>query len=305
MAVDPQVQTILDGLAAAAETGPALTDQSPQEVRESFAMMAVLGTPEDVHSVEDSTVPGPVGDIAVRIYRPSEGGPLPALVWYHGGGFVIGDLDSHDAVCRSLASRAGCVVVSVDYRLAPEHPFPASPDDAEAAFDAIRARADDLGIDPDRIATGGDSAGGNLAAVVANARRGQVAFQMLIYPVTDMNRTSDSYRDNAEGYLLTAEMMAWFEGHYTGGVDLDDPRVSPLFEDDLSGVAPAYLVTAEFDPLRDEGEAYGKRLADAGVTVQMQRYEGMVHGFFQMTAIVDLAAVAVDDAAEALRNALA
>lgn len=303
MAVDPQVQTILDGLAAA--EGPPLTEQAPEDVRASFAMLALLGTPEDVHAVEDSTVPGPAGEIPIRIYRPSDERPLPTLVWYHGGGFVIGDLDSHDAVCRALANRAGCVVVAVDYRLAPEHPFPAAPDDAVAAFDALRERAVDLGIDGDHMATGGDSAGGNLAAVVANARRGQVAFQLLIYPVTDMNRTSDSYRDNAEGYLLTAEMMTWFEGHYTGGEHLDDPRVSPLFEDDLGGVAPAFVLTAEFDPLRDEGEAYGKRLADAGVPVQMQRYDGVVHGFFQMNAVVDAAGVALDDAAEALRDGLA
>ena len=305
MAVDPQVQTILDGLAVAAAEGPSLAEQTPDEVRASFAMMAMLGTPEDVASVEDSTVAGPAGDLPIRIYRPATEGTLPALVWYHGGGFVIGDLDSHDAVCRSLANRAGCVVIAVDYRLAPEHPFPAAPDDAIAAFDALRSRAGALGIDPDRMATGGDSAGGNLAAVVANARRGDVAFQLLIYPVTDMNRTSQSYRDNAEGYLLSAEMMTWFEGHYTGGAHLDDPRVSPLFEEDLSGVAPAFLLTAEFDPLRDEGEAYGKRLVDAGVPVEMRRYDGMVHGFFQMNAMVDAADVALDEAGDALRRGLA
>lgn len=303
MAVDPQVQTILDGLAAA--DAPPLTEQTPDQVRESFAVMAALGVPEDVYAVEDSSVPGPAGDIPVRIYRPSDDRPLPALVWYHGGGFVIGDLDSHDAVCRSLANRAGCVVIAVDYRLAPEHPFPASPDDAVAAFDALRDRAADLGVDPDRMATGGDSAGGNLAAVVANERRGAVAFQLLIYPVTDMNRTSQSYRDNAEGYLLSAELMGWFEGHYTGGANLDDPRVSPLFAEDLSGVAPAFVLTAEFDPLRDEGEAYGKRLIDAGVPVTMQRYDGMIHGFLQMSAVIDAATDAIDEAAAALQASLA
>ncbi len=303
MAVDPQVQTILDGLAAA--DAPPLTEQTPDQVRESFAVMAALGVPEDVYAVEDSSVPGPAGDIPVRIYRPSDDRPLPALVWYHGGGFVIGDLDSHDAVCRSLANRAGCVVIAVDYRLAPEHPFPASPDDAVAAFDALRDRAADLGVDPDRMATGGDSAGGNLAAVVANERRGAVAFQLLIYPVTDMNRTSQSYRDNAEGYLLSAELMGWFEGHYTGGANLDDPRVSPLFTEDLSGVAPAFVLTAEFDPLRDEGEAYGKRLIDAGVPVTMQRYDGMIHGFLQMSAVIDAATDAIDEAAAALQASLA
>ncbi len=303
MAVDAQVQTILDGLA---ETeSPPLMDQTPDEVRAGFAMLAALGVPEDVASIEDTSVSGPAGEIGVRIYRPSTDSPLPALVWYHGGGFVIGDLDSHDAVCRQLANRAGCTVIAVDYRLAPEHPFPAATDDAVAAFDALHERATDLGIDPERMATGGDSAGGNLAAVVANARRDAVRFQLLIYPVTDLNRDSQSYRDNAEGYLLTAELMAWFEGHYTGGENLDDPRVSPLFADDLTGVAPAYLLTAEFDPLRDEGEAYGKRLADAGVPVQMQRYDGVIHGFFQLGAIIDVANTAVDEAAAALQAGLA
>ncbi len=302
MAVDPQVQTILDGLAAA--EGPPLTEQPPDDVRESFALMAALGVPEDVESVEDSSVPGPAGDIAVRIYRPSAGRSLPALVWYHGGGFVIGDLDSHDAVCRSLANRSGCVVIAVDYRLAPEHPFPASPDDAVAAFDALRDRAADLGIDGDRMATGGDSAGGNLAAIVANERRDAVAFQLLIYPVTDMTHASQSYRDNADGYLLTAELMAWFEDSYTGGESLDDPRISPLHTEDLHGVAPAFLLTAEFDPLRDEGEAYGKRLADAGVPVVVQRFDGMIHGFFQMNAVVDAADTAIDEAARSLQDAL-
>lgn len=302
MAVDPQVQTILDGLAAA-EASP-LTEQSPQDVRDSYALMAALGVPEEIASIEDSTVPGPGGDIPIRIYRPSDGPSLPALVWYHGGGFVIGDLDSHDAVCRSLAKRSGCAVIAVDYRLAPEHPFPAAPDDAIAAFDALRNNARALGIDGDRVATGGDSAGGNLAAVVANERRGAVAFQLLVYPVTDMNRTSQSYRDNAEGYLLSAELMGWFESHYTGGNGLDDPRVSPLFTEDLTGVAPAFIITAEFDPLRDEGEAYGKRLADAGVRVTMQRHDGMIHGFFQMNAVIDAADAAIDDAAAALKDAL-
>ncbi|WP_436794546.1 alpha/beta hydrolase [Actinospongicola halichondriae] len=302
MAVDPQVQTILDMLATA--EAPPLTEQTPDQVRASFAAMGALGAPEEIHEIVDSSVPGPAGDIPVRIYRPSDERPLPVLVWYHGGGFVIGDLDSHDAVCRSLANRSGCAVIAVDYRLAPEHPFPASPDDAVAAFDALRERASDLGIDPERMATGGDSAGGNLATIVANERRGAVAFQMLIYPVTDMNRTSQSYRDNAEGYLLSAELMAWFEGHYTGGNDLDDPRVSPLFTEDLTGVAPAFLLTAEFDPLRDEGEAYGKRLIDAGVPVSMQRYDGMIHGFIQMDAVIDAAGDAIDEAAAALKAGL-
>lgn len=308
MPIDPQVQTILDGLASA--DAPPLTEQSVEQVRASMTLMGQLGTDDPVGEVEDSTVPGPAGPIPVRIYRPAPAptgtGLAGGLVYYHGGGFVIGDLDTHDSICRSLCSRAGIVVVSVDYRLAPEDPFPAAPDDAVAAFDAIHERAGDLGIDPGRLATGGDSAGANLAAVVANQRRGTVAFQLLIYPVTDLTRSSVSYRENSSGYLLTAELMEWFETRYTQGtVDVRDPRASPLFTDDLAGVAPALVVTAEFDPLRDEGEAYGARLLDAGVDVSIQRYDGLIHGFIQMGAVIESADAAIDDLAAALRDALA
>lgn len=305
MALDPQAKALLDGMAEA--DAPPITDQTPDEARAAGAVLGQLSVPEEVGSVEDRTIPGPAGDIPVRIYRPigdDEAGP--AMVWFHGGGFVIGDLDTSDGLCRALCRRSGVGVVSVDYRLAPEHPFPAAPDDCVAAFDWVRANAGDLGFDGDRIAVGGDSAGANLATVTALARRGKAAFQLLVYPVCDFTFTSQSYQDNGEGYLLTAEAMAWFEQHYTrGAVDKHDPRVSPLFEDDLSGSAPAFIMTAEFDPLRDEGESYGKRLVDAGVPVQVKRYDGMVHAFLQMTAVLDAAGPALDEAATALADGLA
>lgn len=304
MPLDPQAKALLDGMAAA--DAPPIEEQSPEEARLAGAILGQLSIPEEVAGVDDRVIPGPGGALPVRIYRPA-GAPVaaPALVWFHGGGFVIGDLDTADGVCRALCRRAGVMVVSVGYRLAPEHPFPAPLDDATAAFDWVRAHGSELGIDADRIAVGGDSAGANLAAVTANARRGQVAFQLLVYPVTDFTRTSQSYQENADGYLLTAATMAWFEQHYTqSAVETHDPRVSPLFEDDLTGVAPAFVMTAEFDPLRDEGEAYGKRMVDAGVPVQVKRYEGLIHGFIQMSAVLDAAGPALDDAASALHDAL-
>ena len=305
MALDPQVQALLDGLADL--DAPPIWEQSPDEARVAGAVLGQLSVPEEVGSVEDRTIPGPDGELALRIYRPEpgDGGPVPVMVWFHGGGFVIGSLDTSDGMCRALCRRSGVALVSVDYRLAPEHPFPAGPDDCLAAFDWVRDHAADLGFDGDRVAVGGDSAGANLATVTALARRGKVAFQLLVYPVTDLTMTSESHQANGTGYLLTGETMQWFEQHYTtGAVEKHDPRVSPLFEDDLAGSAPAFVMTAEFDPLRDEGEAYGKRLVDAGVPVQIKRYDGMIHAFLQMSAVVDAAGAALDDAATALRDAL-
>jgi acetyl esterase len=307
MALDPQVKALLDGMAEAG--APPISEQSPEEARLAGAVLGQLSVPEQVASVEHRTLPGPAGDLAVRIYRPDADTPTdgaPAMVWFHGGGFVIGSLDTADGICRALCRRSGVTVLSVDYRLAPEHRFPAAPDDCLAAFDWVRQRAGELGLDADRIAVGGDSAGGNLATVTALARRGQVAFQLLVYPVTDLTMTSESYQRNAEGYLLTADAMGWFLQHYTTDAEQKhDPRVSPLFEHDLAGSAPAFIMTAEYDPLCDEGEAYGKRLVDAGVPVQVKRYDGMIHGFLQMSALVDATGPALDDAAAALRDGLA
>lgn len=307
MALDPQAKALLDALAQLG--GPPILQSEPAEVREAMAAMEAMSdaSDEEVREVVDRTIPGPGGDLPVRIYTPvlaTEGAPQACLVWYHGGGWVIGDLDTTDGVCRALCGRAAATVISVDYRLAPEHPYPAALDDAEAAFDWVRDHAEDLYLAPDRIAVGGDSAGGNLAALVAQSRRGQVAFQLLIYPATDLTNSHPSHEENAEGYLLTRDHMVWFTQHYLGDHDRTDPRVSPLHAGDLSGVAPAFVLTAEFDPLRDEGEAYAARLEDAGVEVAARRYDGMIHAFFGLRGAIDRADEALDEAAAALTRAL-
>jgi acetyl esterase len=307
MALDPQAKALLDALAQMG--GPPILESEPAEVREAMAALVAMAAPgdEEVREVVEQTIPGPGGPLRLRIYTPvlaTEGAPQACLVWYHGGGWVIGDLDSADGVCRALCGRSAATVISVDYRLAPEHPYPAAIDDAEAAFDWVRDHADDLYLDRDRIAVGGDSAGGNLAALVAQSRKGQVAFQLLVYPATDLTNSHPSHEENAEGYLLTRDHMIWFAGHYLGDHDRTDPRVSPLHAEDLSGLAPAYVLTAEFDPLRDEGEAYAARLADAGVEVTSRRYDGMIHAFFQLRGLIDRADDALDEAAAELRRAL-
>jgi acetyl esterase len=232
------------------------------------------------------------------------------LVWYHGGGWVLGDLETADASCRELAVRAGCLVVSVEYRLAPEHPFPAGVDDAWEALGWVAEHAAELGGDPARLAVGGDSAGGTLAAVVTHRARDRggppIAFQLLVYPVTDLRLGHPSVEDNADGYVLTRDSMLWFRSHYVGANEADvlNPLASPLLAEDHSGLPPALIITAGYDPLRDEGEAYGRKLEEAGVPVTVHRYEGQIHGFFAMVALLDGAKEALDEAAEALRDAL-
>jgi acetyl esterase len=313
MAVTPEVQSVLDVIAAFG--GPALEDQTPEEVRQSFATLNSLGiaTKVDMASASDRVIPGPAGDIPVRVYVPTaEPGPRPVLVYFHGGGWVIGDLETHDGTVRALAAASGVTVVSVDYRLAPEHPFPAAVDDCLAAvrWVADPGNATALDIDPRRMAVGGDSAGGNLAAVVAQQLRDDgpaVQFQLLVYPVTDVRLSHPSIDQNADGYLLTKADMVWFREHYVGDHGWTDPLVSPLLatEEAVRGVAPALVITAEYDPLRDEGEAYAERLRAAGVAATATRYEGMIHGFFSMGDMIPEGKAAVDEAAEALRTALA
>ena len=223
---------------------------------------------------------------------------------------MICDLDTHDGVCRALANGAGCIVVSVDYRLAPEHKFPAAADDAFAATEWVAKHAVEIGGDPSRVAVAGDSAGGNLAAVVAQTAKDRggpkLAFQLMVYPVTDYDFDTGSYRDNAEGYMLTTAAMKWFWNHYLPDEKAGlDPQASPLRADDLSGVPPALVITAEFDPLRDEGEAYAARLASAGVPAKSTRYDGMIHGFFSMSALLPQGRQAIEEAATALREAFA
>ena len=246
----------------------------------------------------------------MRIYTPQGSGPFPVLVYFHGGGWVIGNVDTHDPTCRTLTNAAGCVVVSVDYRLAPEHKFPAAVDDCYAATQWVAANAAAINGDSSRIAIGGDSAGGNLTAVVAIEARDKggppLVFQLLVYPVTDYSFSTPSYRDNGDGYLLTKDSMVWFWDHYLRSeADGQDYRASPLRASDLTGLPPALVITAEYDPLRDEGEAYAARLQEAGVSVTCTRYDGMIHGFYGLTAVVDQARKAVEESVAALRASFA
>ncbi len=308
MPVDPQVQTILNALVELG--GSKFVEMSAVDARAWFnAFRSPFKVP--IGAVEDRPIPGPGGDIPVRIYTPvnAGAGALPVLVYFHGGGWVVGDLDSHDAVCRSLANASGCKLVSVDYRLVPEHPWPASPDDCFAAAEWVVANAAALGADVNRLAVGGDSAGGNLAAAVtlrARAAHGpRIAFQLLIYPAVDATMSLPSNVSNGSGYFLEKASMEWFYGHYLqGGADTKNPDVSPLFADDFSGLPPAYGVTAEYDPLRDEGHAYADKLQAAGAAVEYINYPTMIHGFFGFQATVDVSGEAVRLAGEAVAKAL-
>ena len=259
------------------------------------------GVPEAVDEVVDLEIPGTF--VTVRVYRPRTTELLPALVWFHGGGWVVGDLDTHDPVCRAIANRGPCVVVAVDYRLAPEHRFPAALEDAWIATEWVAEQALGLGIDATRIAIGGDSAGGNLAAAVAlQARRGvlPVALQVLAYPVLDHSFDSRSYRELGEGLNLTRARMEWFWQQYLGDDEGTHQDASPLRAADHSEVAPALVLLAGYDPLFSEGEAYVARLREAGVEVAEHRYEAMVHGFLRMPALVGEAIEAIDVIAAAV-----
>jgi acetyl esterase len=309
MALDPQARHVLDQLAAAGMAPlHALSVAEARAFMES--MRALHGQPTPVPIVRDLEIEGAAGSIPARLYRPREGGVLPLLVYFHGGGWVIGSLDTHDDVCRDVAAGAACAILSVEYRLAPEHRFPAAAEDCFAATAWAGANAARLGVDPARIAVGGDSAGGNLAAVTALIARDRggpaLRFQLLVYPVTCGRMDTPSYRDNAEGYLLTRDAMAWFWDHYVPrAADREQPYAAPLRATDLRGLPPAFVLTAEYDPLRDEGEAYAKRLAAAGVPTTLRRYDGQIHGFFTMGALIDRARAAAAETASALRTALA
>jgi acetyl esterase len=310
MPLDTQARMLLDQMASVG--APPLNEQSVEQARAMIENLAALsGEAEPVAAVDNRAIPGPAGEIPIRLYRPESAGAgaAPCLVWLHGGGFVIGSIDTSDGTCRALANRTGAVVVSVDYRLAPEDPFPAGPEDAYTAVTWIAANGTDLGIDPSRIAVGGDSAGGNLTAVVALMARDRggpdLRFQLLVYPVTDHSFETRSYLENADGYLLTRDAMIWFWDHYIADpVGRDDPYASPLRAGDVSGLPPAFVITAEYDPLRDEGEAYADKLRAAGVPVTLTRYDGMIHGFFGMSLVLNQAKQAIDDAAVAVRDAL-
>ena len=308
MPVDPQIQALLDLQSQIGFEGIAKMAPDAAGVREVMRQWRVPVEVEPVQSVTDLSCPGAQGSIALRCYRPSEAPASAVLVWFHGGGWTIGDIETSDPTCRALANASQAAVVSVEYRLAPEHPFPAAVEDCWAALRWVAGKADDLGVDPSRLAVGGDSAGGNLAAVTTLMARDaggpSIGFQLLVYPATDGRLDWPSLRENGTGYFMTTEDVEWFYRQYAPP-DRRDWRMSPLLATDHSRLPPALVLTAEFDPIRDEGEAYAGLLAGAGVPTDSIRYDGMIHGFFGMHTSVDAARRAVDHAGASLRAALA
>lgn len=308
MPLDPQAEALLAQMAAT----PVWYSLPLSEARQQRVLSAPImnGTPEPVRHVEDRAIAGPRGGIPIRIYAPEGDGPFPVLIYFHGGGWVLSNLDTHDALCRKLANRAACMVVSVDYRLAPEHTFPAAVEDAYAATCWVAEQIGEFNGDPTRIAVGGDSAGGNLSTVVTHIAHDQggpsLMYQVLIYPATDFytpGSPTRSYHAYGEGYFLTRESMQHFWEHYLNTPEEGtDPRVAPLRRKDLSGLPPALIITAEFDPLVDEGELYAARLQGAGVPVTYRRYDGMIHGFFTMSALLDKSKHAIDETAQTLHQ---
>ncbi|MEP9363708.1 alpha/beta hydrolase [Nocardioides sp. CN2-186] len=310
MPLDPQLAGVLEFLAAAGL--PPMSEGTPAAARAGFRALTVDSRPADllppVAAVEDITVPGGAGDRPARVYRPSTPGPLPTIVLLHGGGFVIGDLDTHDLTARTLANGCDAVVVSVDYRLAPEDPWPAGVEDAIAATRWAAGSLSTLGGDH-RLAVAGDSAGGNLSAVVAQVMRDEgipLAGQLLLYPVTDGHGTYPSQTENATGYFLDVDTMVWFDQQYVGhlpDVDDHDPLLAPL-HGDLTGLAPAVVVVAEFDPLRDDGLAYAAALEAAGVRVESRLFPGLIHGFVDMGRHSAACQAAVDETVAMFRDLL-
>ena len=307
MTLDPQARIYLNKLESLKL--PGFHTMPPVESRRLFrTMRGLAGKPDPVEVVKNRITPG---SIPLRAYRPlgAKPRPLPVLVFFHGGGWVLGDIETVDNLCRRLANASGCAVVSVDYRLSPETKFPGPLDDCAEAVEFVRAEAESFGIDPRRIAVGGDSAGGNLAAAVALRFRGrtdlQVAFQLLIYPITDFRFDTPSYRENGEGYGLSREMMAWYwEQYLANPVDGESAFASPLRADDFAGLPPGLIITAGYDVLRDEGLAFADRLSLAGVPVESKHYPGMIHGFLQMADSFDQGWKAIREAGRALRSAL-
>ena len=270
------------------------------------------GKPEPIARSEDRQIPGPDGhSIAVRIYWPlgwtENSDQRTGVVFFHGGGWVIGSLDLYDSMCHAIANRADCIFVSVDYRMAPEHCFPAAAEDCLAATVWVSEHADELGIDRNRLAVAGDSAGGNLATAACLMARDresvEIAYQVLIYPITDHNFDTVSYLENADDYFLTRQSMIWFWNQYVpNAIDRDNPYVSPLRAESLAGLPPAYVLTAEFDPLRDEAEAYAARLEQAGVATELERFDGMIHGFFRRVDLYNRAIDAQAKVAQVIRS---
>jgi len=309
MPLDPQARAMLDAMAAMPR--PDFATLRAADYRAALAAMPPFAPGDPVAAQQDLVLDGAAGPLNARLYRPDDStSPLPLVIYFHGGGFVLCGLDSHDNICRSLARRSGALVLSVDYRLAPEARFPAAANDAVAAVRWAAAHAARLGADPARLAVAGDSVGGNLAAVACQQLRGSgiaLAHQLLLYPYLDCTDTaagSASYRECSEGYFLSAAELDWYRGQYLATpADAADVRASPLHQRDLHGLPPATIITAEFDPLRDQGEAYGEALQRAGSSATVRRWPGQFHGFISMQGVIDAASHALDAAAASLRQA--
>jgi len=305
MPLDPNVELFLQTVEQAGQ--PSLREVGIQQARDGIVMMHALCAPAgELQRAEERTVPGPSGDVPVRVYSPASDAVLPVVVYFHGGGWTIGDVACYDTICRKLSVATGLAVVSVDYRLAPEHAFPAAVEDCYAVTKWIPEPGGELGVDGSRLAVAGDSAGGNLAAVTSIMARDRggptIAFQLLIYPVIDGTMSFPSYKENAEGYLLSADDMAWFYEQYVpADVDRKNWMLSPLYAPDLGNLPPALVITAEYDPLRDEGEAYADALQQAGVEARSSRYDGMVHGFVPIDGVIPTATQAIDEGAAAVK----
>lgn len=306
MPLAPEYEAMFSALAA--EPGPKISELSPAQGREMYRLMRAVNPELSIGSVEDRQIETEAGSLPIRIYRPAADGPLPILMNFHGGGWVIGDLDTADAVCRSLSEAAGCIVISVNYRLAPEHVYPAAVEDAYAATCWAADNAEALG-GSGKLAVTGESAGGNLATVVCLKARDEdgpdIDFQLLAYPVVDHDLSRASYEENGEGYLLEKGTMVWFWDHYCPAERRSEPAASPLRAESLAGLPPAVVLTAEFDPLRDEGKAYADALAAAGVPAKLICFDGLVHDFLATSAAFQCSKAAFEQAVAELKSGLA
>ena len=311
MPLDPIVKAFIDQMAA--QPAPKMYELPAPAARMMFGAIMEMTGPKDVPigKTQNLTCPGPGGDIPLRIYTPvaPAAEALPALLFFHGGGFVIGNIDTHDGLCRMIANEAGVRVIAVDYRLAPEHKYPAAIEDGYAALKFVEANAPQLGVDANRLAVGGDSAGGNITAVLTQMAKEKggpsIAFQLLFFPVTQIGEETSSLKNYAEGFVLERAGLEWFYNCYVpAGTHKSDPALSPLHAASLDGLPPAYLTVAEFDPLHDEGLEYGKKLKAAGVACEIVDYPGLVHDFIYFQSVLPQAAVALKAAAQALKKAL-